>query len=396
MRRICAWVVFPSAVFSAALNAASADPLEVAGYAYGGQQVYAMQQVEPQQQQYYYYVQQPQYVAASGYDGQTYAQGYAPDGGPAYAPRYAAAPQAYAPAPPQTYAAAPPDYAQSAPQTYAAAPQAYAPPQTYAAAPQGYAQAAPQTYAAAPRAYAPPPPTYAAAPRAYAQAAPQTYAAASQAPQAAAPANAGGGFLEAIFGGPTINVPVAHVYPYQAPQSQQAAPPPASAPVQQASYNPSNPPDESDYPVDPKFMRQVVAYNGNEKPGTIIVDTPDKFLFLVEDGGRALRYGIGVGRPGFTWSGVKAVTAMKEWPDWTPPPEMIARQPGIPHFMHGGLGNPLGSRALYLGSSLYRIHGSNEPWTIGHDVSSGCIRMRNADVEDLYSRVHIGTKVVVM
>ena len=353
MRRICAWVVFPSAVFSAALNAASADPLEVAGYAYGGQQVYAMQQVEPQQQQYYYYVQQPQYVAASGYDGQTYAQGYAPDGGPAYAPRYAAAPQAYAP-----------------------------PPPTYAAAPQAYAQAAP--------------PTYAAAPRAYAQAAPQTYAAASQAPQAAAPANAGGGFLEAIFGGPTINVPVAHVYPYQAPQSQQAAPPPGSAPVQQASYNPSNPPDESDYPVDPKFMRQVVAYNGNEKPGTIIVDTPDKFLFLVEDGGRALRYGIGVGRPGFTWSGVKAVTAMKEWPDWTPPPEMIARQPGIPHFMHGGLGNPLGSRALYLGSSLYRIHGSNEPWTIGHDVSSGCIRMRNADVEDLYSRVHIGTKVVVM
>ncbi|MGB7037137.1 MAG: L,D-transpeptidase, partial [Xanthobacteraceae bacterium] len=207
------------------------------------------------------------------------------------------------------------------------------------------------------------------------------------------PADAGGGgFLHAIFGGPTINVPAAQIYPYEAPQPQ----PQATAPVQQASYNPSNPIDETNYPVDPQFMRQVVAYNGDEKPGTIIVDTPDKFLFLIEDGGRALRYGIGVGRPGFTWSGVKTITAKKEWPDWTPPPEMIARQPGIPHFMPGGLGNPLGSRALYLGSTLYRIHGSNEPWTIGHNVSSGCIRMRNADVEDLYNRVHVGTKVVIM
>jgi lipoprotein-anchoring transpeptidase ErfK/SrfK len=143
-------------------------------------------------------------------------------------------------------------------------------------------------------------------------------------------------------------------------------------------------------------MRQVVAYNGDEKPGTIIVDTPDKFLFLVEDGGKALRYGIGVGRPGFTWAGVKTITAKKEWPDWTPPPEMIARQPGIPHFMAGGIGNPLGARAMYLGSTLYRIHGSNEPWTIGQNVSSGCIRMRNEDVEDLYNRVKIGTKVVII
>ncbi|MGC1779721.1 MAG: L,D-transpeptidase, partial [Xanthobacteraceae bacterium] len=184
------------------------------------------------------------------------------------------------------------------------------------------------------------------------------------------------------------------VYPYQAAQPQPQ--PQAAAPVQQASYNPSNPIDETNYPIDPQFMRQIVAYSGDEKPGTIIVDTPDKFLFLVEEGGRALRYGIGVGRPGFTWAGVKAITAKKEWPDWTPPPEMIARQPGIPHFMPGGLGNPLGSRALYLGSTLYRIHGSNEPWTIGHNVSSGCIRMRNADVEDLYNRVPIGTKVVIM
>ena len=143
-------------------------------------------------------------------------------------------------------------------------------------------------------------------------------------------------------------------------------------------------------------MRQVVDYHGDEQPGTIIVDTPNKFLFLVEDGGKALRYGIGVGRPGFTWSGVHTITAMKEWPDWTPPPEMIERQPGLPRFMPGGLGNPLGARALYLGSTLYRIHGSNEPWTIGTNVSSGCIRMRNADVEDLYGRVKIGTKVVVI
>ncbi len=246
---------------------------------------------------------------------------------------------------------------------------------------QGYAAAVPQTYAAA-------------APQAYP---PQTYAAAAPAPAPdPAPANPDGrGFLQAFFGGPTIYVPVSHLYlGYQAPQPQtQPAP---VAPPQQQAYNPANPADESNYPIDPKFMRQVVAYNGDQKPGTIIVDTPDKFLFLVENGGKALRYGIGVGRPGFTWSGEKTITAMKEWPDWTPPPEMIARQPGIPHFMAGGIGNPLGARAMYLGSTLYRIHGSNEPWTIGHNVSSGCIRLRNADVIDLYSRVKVGTKVVVL
>ena len=224
-------------------------------------------------------------------------------------------------------------------------------------------------------------------------AAPQGYAAAAPAPAPSGPG--GGGFLEAIFGGPTINVPVSHMYPgYQAPQPE--AQPAPVAPPQQQAYNPANAPDEANYPIDPQFMRQVVAYNGDEKPGTIIVDTPDKFLFLVEDGGKALRYGIGVGRPGFTWSGVKTITAKKEWPDWTPPPEMIARQPGIPHFMAGGIGNPLGARAMYLGSTLYRIHGSNEPWTIGQNVSSGCIRMRNEDVEDLYNRVKIGTKVVII
>ncbi|MGA8610620.1 MAG: L,D-transpeptidase [Xanthobacteraceae bacterium] len=149
-------------------------------------------------------------------------------------------------------------------------------------------------------------------------------------------------------------------------------------------------------PVDPKFDRQVVAYTGEEKPGTIIVDTPNKFLYLVQDDGKALRYGIGVGRPGFTWAGVKEITAKREWPDWLPPDDMLHRQPSLPRFMAGGPENPLGARAMYLGSTLYRIHGSNEPWTIGSNVSSGCIRLRNADVIDLYNRVKVGTKVVVM
>jgi lipoprotein-anchoring transpeptidase ErfK/SrfK len=149
-------------------------------------------------------------------------------------------------------------------------------------------------------------------------------------------------------------------------------------------------------PVDPKYDRQIVAYAGEEKPGTIIIDTPNKFLYLVQEEGKAARYGIGVGRPGFTWAGVKEITAKREWPDWTPPDDMLHRQPNLPRFMAGGPENPLGARAMYLGSTLYRIHGSNEPWTIGANVSSGCIRMHNADVIDLYNRVTVGTKVVVM
>ena len=146
----------------------------------------------------------------------------------------------------------------------------------------------------------------------------------------------------------------------------------------------------------PKFLKQVVVYPGTRTPGTIIIDTPNRFLFLVQDNGTAVRYGIGVGRPGFTWAGEKKISAKKEWPDWTPPPEMLQRRPDLPHFMAGGPENPLGARAMYLGSSLYRIHGSNEPWTIGQAVSSGCIRMRNEDVIDLYERVKVGTKVVVI
>ena len=153
---------------------------------------------------------------------------------------------------------------------------------------------------------------------------------------------------------------------------------------------------QSDNRIDPNLLPQQVAYNGTESPGTIVVDTPNHFLYLVEPEGKAMRYGIGVGRPGFTWSGVHTVSGKKEWPDWVPPDEMIKRQPYLPHFVAGGPNNPLGARALYLGSTVYRIHGSNEPWTIGQNVSSGCIRMRNADVIDLYDRVKVGTKVVVL
>lgn len=149
-------------------------------------------------------------------------------------------------------------------------------------------------------------------------------------------------------------------------------------------------------PMNPIYYRQEVTYSGHQRPGTIIIDTPEKFLFLIEEGGRALRYGIGVGRPGFAWAGVKTISRKAEWPDWTPPAEMLARRPDLPRHMAGGEANPLGARALYLGSSLYRIHGTNEPYTIGTNVSSGCIRMMNQDVEDLYGRVGIGTRVVVL
>jgi lipoprotein-anchoring transpeptidase ErfK/SrfK len=149
-------------------------------------------------------------------------------------------------------------------------------------------------------------------------------------------------------------------------------------------------------PMDTRFLPTVVDYNGREPAGTIIINTPERFLYLVNGDGTARRYGIGVGRPGFTWAGAHKITAKREWPDWYPPEEMLKRQPYLPVHMPGGLDNPLGARAMYLGSTLYRIHGSNEPWTIGHAVSSGCIRMRNEDVIDLYDRVSVGTKVVVI
>ena len=152
--------------------------------------------------------------------------------------------------------------------------------------------------------------------------------------------------------------------------------------------------------IAPQFLPTVVDYNGPHRAGTIIVDTNARYLYLVEGDGRARRYGVGVGKAGFTWSGTERITRKAEWPDWRPPASMIARERAkgrhLPAFMAGGPNNPLGARALYLGSSLYRIHGSNQPWTIGHAVSSGCIRMRNQDVTDLYTRVGVGTKVVVL
>ncbi len=144
------------------------------------------------------------------------------------------------------------------------------------------------------------------------------------------------------------------------------------------------------------LRRQVVSYPTREAPGTVIVDTPNTYLYYVLGNGKALRYGIGVGREGFTWAGVKTVERKAEWPDWHPPAEMIARQPYLPRFMAGGPGNPLGARAMYIGGTVYRIHGTNAPNTIGKRVSSGCIRLTNDDVADLYSRVNVGTKVVVM
>jgi lipoprotein-anchoring transpeptidase ErfK/SrfK len=202
---------------------------------------------------------------------------------------------------------------------------------------------------------------------------------------ASEPSPYGGGFLEMLLTGRD---------PAPAPNYYQAP-----APRRVAAYSPTALPSEEggvSNAVDPRYARQEVEYSGHQASGTIVIDTPNKFLYLVEGRGRALRYGIGVGRPGFEWAGVKTVSRKAEWPDWTPPPEMLLRRPDLPRHMVGGPGNPLGSRALYLGSSMYRIHGTNEPETIGTNVSSGCIRMLNEDVMDLYNRVPVGTKVIVM
>jgi len=163
-----------------------------------------------------------------------------------------------------------------------------------------------------------------------------------------------------------------------------------------AAYPGATQPGQPQRAIDPIYLRQEVDYAGHERPGTIVIDTQHKFLFLVEKDGKALRYGVGVGREGFAWTGVEKISRKAEWPDWTPPVEMLKRRPDLPTHMAGGPENPLGARALYLGGSLYRIHGTNEPYTIGTSVSSGCIRMMNQDVIDLYGRVGVGTKVIVM
>ena len=154
-------------------------------------------------------------------------------------------------------------------------------------------------------------------------------------------------------------------------------------------------PADDELTIDPAYRRQPVYFRTTEPPGTIIISTKDRFLYLVEGNNRALRYGIGVGRDGFTWQGLVSVVRKAEWPDWTPPAEMIQRQPYLPRFMAGGPGNPMGARALYLGGTVYRIHGTNQPETIGYAVSSGCFRLVNSEIIDLYSRVPVGTKVIV-
>ena len=191
-------------------------------------------------------------------------------------------------------------------------------------------------------------------------------------------------------------------YAFYAPPMQ-TAPVPQVAP--QAPYQGQMQSEDGQYDsqignedaqLDPRLQRQVVDYPSREALGTIIVDTPNTYLYFVLGGGKAMRYGIGVGREGFTWSGINKVARKAEWPDWYPPSEMIARQPYLPRMTAGGPGNPLGARAMYIGGTEYRIHGTNDPTTIGKDVSSGCIRLINEDVIDLYSRVSVGAKVIVL
>jgi lipoprotein-anchoring transpeptidase ErfK/SrfK len=176
---------------------------------------------------------------------------------------------------------------------------------------------------------------------------------------------------------------------WSAPVSAQSVSTPYYQPTQTVEAD-----DSAEVPA--HLRRQTVSYAGSEAPGTIIIDTPNTSLYYVLGGGKAVRYGIGVGREGFTWSGVKSVERKTEWPDWIPPAEMLERQPYLPRFVAGGPGNPLGARAMYLSGTMYRIHGTNQPSSIGKRVSSGCIRMLNEDVVDLYSRVNVGTRVVVL
>lgn len=187
-----------------------------------------------------------------------------------------------------------------------------------------------------------------------------------------------------------VTGPVVYAPMRPAPQVARAAEPERVAAVEPRTVR------RSAEEIDAKFLPTEVAWDGKQAAGTIVVDTASRHLYLVQDGGKARRYGVGVGRPGFQWAGTHTITRKAEWPNWVPPPAMLKRKPELPRFMAGGPDNPLGARALYLGSTEYRIHGSNEPWTIGQAVSSGCIRMRNQDVTDLYGRVGVGTRVMVM
>ncbi|MFS8035579.1 L,D-transpeptidase family protein [Xanthobacter sp. AM11] len=320
--------------------------------------------------------------------------GAAPYGAPAQAAYPQPAPQAY---PQQAYPQ--PGYPQPAQQTYGRSPEpapaqpgsAPAPVATYGqpgygAAPYGQGQ---QAYGTPPQpaygqpGYGEPRPVY------------------GQDPGYGAPPRAAVD-QDAIYARANANpnvVPNAGVAPAAA-----GAPPAGvyatnAAVVPGTTEAPSGPRIENVDPTEPvpeRFRRQTVDYVTTQPAGTIVIDTPNTYLYYVLGGGKAVRYGLGVGREGFTWSGTEKITAKKEWADWRPPSEMIERQPYLPRFMAGGPGNPLGARTMYLGGTIYRIHGTNEPQTIGKFVSSGCFRMLNADVEDLYDRVKVGTKVVIM
>jgi lipoprotein-anchoring transpeptidase ErfK/SrfK len=209
------------------------------------------------------------------------------------------------------------------------------------------------------------------------------------------------------YGGPYGAVPQREPYDQRGPvqlgpnQDPTYARPPrdmtgTARPNAVATLPPEDQPETGKAELSPELRRQLVPYQTNEPGGTIVIDTQNTHLYLVLGNGQAMRYGIGVGREGFTWAGAERVSKMSEWPDWHPPTEMIERQPYLPRFMAGGEGNPLGARALYLGKTLYRIHGTNQPSTIGKYVSSGCIRLTNEDIQDLYSRVQVGTRVVVL
>ncbi|MGE3988051.1 L,D-transpeptidase [Pseudorhodoplanes sp.] len=280
-------------------------------------------------------------------------------------PRAAAPGDILPPPPDRDFANRAPRYGTMGPQHeppyYAPPPGGYAPP------PGGYASPA-APYGAPPPYAAPPPAAYGAPPAAPYGAHPDDLRQAPPRPPGAIEAGRG-------YPGTTGSIP---------PRTIAALPPEDQPEVGKPKELP------------PQFKRQVVDYRTKHPAGTIIIDTPSTFLYYVNGDGTAIRYGIGVGRDGFTWAGTEKVTRMAEWPDWHPPAEMIERQPYLPRFMAGGESNPLGARALYLGRTIYRVHGTNQPSTIGQFVSSGCIRMLNDDVIDLYSRVKVGTKVVVI
>jgi lipoprotein-anchoring transpeptidase ErfK/SrfK len=290
--------------------------------------------------------------------------------------------QYYPPQPP------PPGY-----QAYPPPQQGYPPPQpdsqqTYSSAPlpapDGGPGYGPPPYPGQQQsdAYPPPPPNQPYAPP-YNRYPPQPLATENGSPGPVPPADVSGGG----YGDETGAIPT--------PGNHTAGP--QSDPTVVAALPPEDQPDQGPpAPLAPQFQRQLVDYSTTEPAGTIIIDTPHTYLYLIMGHGKALRYGIGVGREGFTWSGTERISRMKEWPDWFPPKEMIERQPYLPRFMAGGESNPLGARALYLGNTLYRIHGTNQPSSIGKFVSSGCIHLTNADIEDLYDRVQIGTRVVVL